>query len=124
MPTSQPERRSYRRYESKAQAKVVRAHDLMRFGFRAEVGDVSTVGLTVHVGERVEVGETFSGELENPILRAKVPIQARVENVQALDDGRHRLGCSLRTRLTVRQVHDLKCNQAEGWVALKRRVSG
>lgn len=114
----EPERRSYRRYESKARARVVRARDLMRFGMPAEVGDVSTVGLTLLVGEEFEAGETFSGNLENPVLRAKVPVRARVENVQPLGDGRHRLGCSLRTRLTVRQVHDLKSNQAEGWVGL------
>ena len=121
MPTVEIERRSFRRYASKAHATVYRAHDLMRFGLRGSVRDLSTHGVTLVLATPFDVGEPITGQIENPVLRASVKMRGRVENIQVLADGSHRLGCSLATRFTVRESHDLKLNQAEGWVGWSRR---
>jgi hypothetical protein len=118
------ERRAFRRYASKARATLVPAHDLMRLGIPATVRDASASGLCLRVREPLAVGETLSGDAENPILRAKAVFQARVVRVTALGDGSFCLGCSLRTRFTVRQVLDLRSNQADGWVGLARAREG
>lgn len=117
---SQPERRYFHRYASKADATVFRAHDLMRFGIRGRLRDVSSKGMTLVIDRPLDVGEAIYGVVENPVQQAKVNVRARVERVQVLEDGLHRVACSFPGRLTVREVHDLKYDQTEGWVGWKR----
>lgn len=107
----QEDRRAFARHASTATALIVRDSDRMRSGIRGQLSDISIAGFAVLLSAPLEVGESISVELENPIQRAKVSLRACVRYVLSEDERTYRVGCSVLNRLTVQQVEALRSSR-------------
>jgi hypothetical protein len=115
MPLEQDCTRTQDRHATKARALVTRENDAMRAVIYGHAADVSVTGLSLAVPVKMDVGESLLVELENPLQRFKVRCRARVQHVQPTEQGEYRVGCSVATRLSARDVQLLKSNQSDGW---------
>ena len=102
------ERRAFPRSPSKATARVIRDSDRQRQSIPGSILDISYGGFALLVPVRLEVGESVSVDLENPVQGFKVWRRARVQYVKACAEEGFRVGCVLSNRLTPREVRGLK----------------
>lgn len=103
----QKERRTTPRLRARGVVRVLRDSDVLRTGIEGKLRDVSAIGVGVDLPVELEIGEHVKVRLINDVQRFECEVRGVVCHVTPAID-RFFVGISLFTRLTPRQVSQLK----------------
>lgn len=100
--------RATNRHSSYTRVVVVRDTDVMQFGLKGDLKDVSPFGLGIELDEPLSIGEQIKIEVEHVVQRFKKQVRGIVRHVHTTEQGQSRIGIELFTRLTPLDVSILK----------------
>jgi len=98
------ERRSTPRRRGSASALIIRESDVMRFGVKGELRDVSATGLGLVMESPLEPNEQIKIQLTNVIQRVEKEVRGAVRHSTLQEDGTYHVGIELSSRLTPLEV--------------------
>jgi hypothetical protein len=106
--TGELDRRVFPRYDSRAQVRIIRASDRMRFGVSGEVWNISVEGAGIVLKDSLRLGEQVTLELSNVIQRFQCEVRGTILWCEPEADGRFRLGVRFLRRISPLDVSSLR----------------
>ena len=107
IPDDKEYERSTNRHLSYTKVSIVRDSDIMQFGLRGDLKDVSQSGLGIMLDEALDIGEQVKIEVEHIVQRFKKQVRGIVRHVNQ-DENKYRIGIELFTRFNPSDVSILK----------------
>lgn len=107
IPEDQSYERSTNRHRSFTKVSIVRDSDIMQFGLKGDLKDVSQSGLGILLDEALEIGEQVKIDVEHIVQRFKKQVRGIVRHVNE-SESKYRIGIELFTRLNPSDVSILK----------------
>jgi hypothetical protein len=102
------DRRVFPRYDSRAQVRIIRASDRMRFGITGEVWNISVEGTGIVLKESLRIGEQITLELSNTVQRFRCDVRGTILWCEPMADGRYRCGVRFLRRISPLDVSSLR----------------